>query len=502
MLRMNDEPTCHGSIAEDGRGPRLAGGRRRHARDNGRSARGASSVRRSGWTLLLVVVALLAACRAPASIERFSAGDGVTDATAASETAADGAVGATIIVVREAFDQIAGQLFREVSPNELLGPAWQAIAAEARHQGMRDDEISRYQARGDRDIEGFTRELSQYLAGPGRALDPAPLGPAAVRAMAAAVGDSHTRFLTPQQQRQQQDSADGDLSYVGIGVRLGAIGGAATIADVYPDSPADRAGLRAGDRIVGVDGQDLATISLNDVSSRVRGPEGTEVRLTVQRPEEGMLDFTVNRTRVSVPIVSSRMIDGEIGYIAISSFPRKSANMDAAREFDEQLARLVARGARGLVLDLRFNPGGDPFASVAVASNFVPDGPIFISANRAGRRTVYPAVSRPTRFSGPVAVLVNRGTASGAEVVASALSEYGAGYVIGTRTCGCLSVGMPLQLGDTSGLMVTVEQAFTGRRERSLEGVGLAPDDVVSTTSGQRDIAEARATSYLRNKLR
>jgi len=143
---------------------------------------------------------------------------------------------------------------------------------------------------------------------------------------------------------------------------------------------------------------------------------------------------------------------------------------------------------------------GDPFTSVAVASNFVPDGPIFFSVNRDGRRTTYPATSRPTLFRGPVGVLVDRGTASGAEVIASALQEYGAGYLVGTNTCGCLSVGKPMQLGDSSGLIVTVEQAFTGRLERSLEGVGLEPDQLVRTGDAA-DAQREQAQAYVRSRL-
>lgn len=398
---------------------------------------------------------------------------------------AAGAADAPLAVIRQAYREITGRLYREVAPRELLSPVWRAIGAEVRRQGIPDAHLRRHEAAGVDDFDAFAREFTGFVEETGPSLDASRLGSVAVRAMATAVGDSHTRFLTPEQADNQRRSVDGDTSYSGIGIRIDGSGGALTITEVYVNTPADRAGLRAGDQIVRVNGRD--TRELDDISAHVRGPEGTEVHLTIQRAGEGPRDVTLNRARIAIPVVVSRLLDGDVGYIRITSFPRKSGATDAARDFDEQLNRLIALGARGLVLDLRGNPGGDPFTSVAVASNFVPEGPIFISVNREGRRTTYPAASRPTVFRGPVAVLVDWGTASGAEVVASALQEYGSGYLVGTRTCGCLSVGRPLQLGDSSGLIVTVEQALTGRTERSLEGVGLEPDEVVAAAPGARN---------------
>jgi carboxyl-terminal processing protease len=404
-------------------------------------------------------------------------------------------------VVRSAYREITGNLFREVAPAELLAPAWQAVAAEARRQGFASD-VGAYAERGADDIEAFTRELQAFLAGPGATLDAARIGQAAVRGMATAVGDSHTRFLTPEQADNQRRAADGDMSYSGIGIRINQSGSALTITEVFANSPAELAGLRAGDRIVRVNGRDIGGLEITEFSAQVRGPEGTEVQLTIERAGEAPRDLVLHRARISIPLVTAQMLDDDIGYIRISSFPRRTATQDPAREFDASLARLLAQGARALVLDLRGNPGGDPFTSVAVASNFVPEGPIFISVNRDGRRTIYPAVDRPTVFRGPLAVLVDRGTASGAEVVASALQEYGVGHLIGARTCGCLSVGQPLQLPDASGLVVTVAQALTGRLERSLEGVGLEPDQFVTTRpDGRSDAQRDRAVAYLRGQL-
>jgi carboxyl-terminal processing protease len=196
------------------------------------------------------------------------------------------------------------------------------------------------------------------------------------------------------------------------------------------------------------------------------------------------------------------MLEDTIGYLKISAFPRRSFARDAAADFETALQALQAAGARALILDLRDNPGGDPFTSVDVASNFTQDGPIFVAVDRNGKRTVYPANMRRTLAGVPVVVLINGNSASGAEVVASALSEYGAAYLIGTTTCGCLSVGQPLRLDDKSEIVVTVQQALTGKLERSLEGKGLEPDEVVrSARTGEPDLQIERAVEYLQAKL-
>jgi carboxyl-terminal processing protease len=410
-------------------------------------------------------------------------------------------------VVRQAYTEISRNLYRTVAPRELLLPAWRAIGEEAARQGVGVPDLRAYQERGSDDFESFAREFTALATGPGRTLDTQRLAQAIVRAMAAAVGDSHTRYLVPELAESQRRWVDGTPdSYTGIGIRIDRLPDGIAIAEVYPNSPAERAGLRPGDRILRINGHDAASLALPDVSAQVRGPEGTEVRLTVQRAGEAAREVVVGRARITVPsapLVTSELVEAGIGYIRVRALPRQGAAVDVARDFDAHLSRLLSQGARGLILDLRDNPGGDPLTSVNITSHFVTDGPIFIAVNREGQRTVYAAVTRPTLFHGPLAVLVNRGTASGAEVIASALQEYGLGYLIGTRTCGCLSVGRPVELPDSSSLIVTVERALTGRLERSLEGVGLEPDEATrGTPAGGVDGPRQRAVQYLRDRLR
>jgi carboxyl-terminal processing protease len=196
------------------------------------------------------------------------------------------------------------------------------------------------------------------------------------------------------------------------------------------------------------------------------------------------------------------MLTDGIGYLRVSQFPRRTPTRDAAAEFESALTTLEASGARAFVLDLRGNPGGDPFTSVDIASNFVQEGPIFVAIDRNGRRTVYPANKSRKLVDAPVVVLIDGASASGAEVVASALSEYGAAYLIGQATCGCLSVGQATRLDDKSEIVVTVQQAVTGKLERSLEGKGLDPDEFIrSPRLGGTDTQLERATEYLQAQI-
>jgi carboxyl-terminal processing protease len=407
-------------------------------------------------------------------------------------------------LVGQAYRELTARLFREVQPGELLAAAWRGVRDEARRQGVLGvDQIQTHIDAGSGDVDAFVREFNLYLLGPGAGLDAGRLAQSAIRGMTAAVGDSHTRYVPPQQAQFQQR---GDGSYDGIGVVTADPrqdgGPGLMIREVYAGSPAEQAGLRVGDRIMRVNGADVASRPQAEVSGQIRGEPGTPVTLTVQDLQGALRDVTVMRARVLPPVVASRLVEANIGYLKIASFPRRSAGRDAAADFEAAMLALQAAGARALILDLRDNPGGDPFTSVDVASNFTQDGPIFVAVDRNGKRTLYPANTRRTLANVPVVVLINSASASGAEVVASALAEYGAAYLIGTTTCGCLSVGQPLRLDDRSEIVVTVQQALTGKLERSLEGKGLEPDEIVrSPRAGGADTQLERAVEYLQAKL-
>lgn len=407
-------------------------------------------------------------------------------------------------VINQAYRELTTRLFREIRPSDLLSAGWRGVRDEARRQGqVGSDQLQAFVDAGSGDIDAFTREFILFVNGPGAGLDASRLAQAAIRGMAASVGDSHTRFV-PAPQAERQDRLDG--SYTGIGVVTGAGQPEGpqglTIREVYAGSPADQAGLRPGEHIIRVNGADVTGRNQGEVSEQIRGDAGTTVNLTVLDALGQQRDVVVNRARILPPVIASKMLTDGIGYLKVSQFPRRTPTRDAAGEFEAALTTLEASGARAFVLDLRGNPGGDPFTSVDIASNFVQEGPIFVAIDRNGRRTVYPANRSRKLVEAPVVVLIDGASASGAEVVASALSEYGAAYLIGQATCGCLSVGQATRLDDKSEIVVTVQQAVTGKLERSLEGKGLDPDEFIrSPRLGGPDTQLDRATEYLQAKI-
>lgn len=466
--------------------------------------------RRSIPALLLALALLLAGCDRATSRDWSSAAENVPAAPPAGhlvtseDTGEQIGVSAAVNASRvftQAYKEISTRLFREVRTVDLLNAGWRGIRDEARRQGFVSvDGLQPFIDAGSSDIDAFTREFTHFLTGPGAGLDATKLAQAGILGMTTSVGDSHTRYLTPQQSAVRDGN---DSGYSGIGVVTRLDGGPfPLVGEVYAGSPAEQAGIRPGERIVRVNGADIAGRQQSEISSQIRGEIGTTVDLTVVGLDGEPREITVSRAKITVPVVTVRLQDDEIGYVKVAQFPRKSATVDAAADVDAGLTRLLTAGARAIILDLRGNPGGDPTTSVDIASNFTQDGPIFVSIDRNNRRQVYPANRSRQKVTVPVAVLIDGASASGAEVVASALSEYGAAWLIGTRTCGCLSVGQPLKLDDTSQIVVTVQQALTGKEERSLEGIGLDPDEYIRPSRQPgTDPALERAVEYLKSKL-
>jgi carboxyl-terminal processing protease len=263
----------------------------------------------------------------------------------------------------------------------------------------------------------------------------------------------------------------------GIGATIGLRKRRPTIMNTLPDSPARKAGLRAGDVIEKVDGKDVAGLSLEQIVQRVRGPAKTKVELTVLRAgTSGPLTFTLTRARVSVPPVSWHMLPGApIAHIALREFS------DPA---DEQLRKALEQarkqGARGLIVDVRNNPGGRAEQAVAVTSEFLkPDQIVFIEQDANGRRKDVP-VSKNGGAAGdlPVVVLIDEGTASSAEIFAGALQDYGRAKLVGTRTFGTGTVLEPFRLVDGSAVLLAVDEWLTPKGRR-IWHEGITPDVVV-----------------------
>ncbi len=292
---------------------------------------------------------------------------------------------------------------------------------------------------------------------------------AAISGMVAAIGDPNTAFYNPDAFAQFVRRTRGE-DFVGVGIVIEERAGQVVITEVFEDSPASEAGLRGGDVILAVDGAPAAGKPLDQVSQMIRGSEGTSVVLTIRRTgQEAQLAITITRRRLQQRVVSTRVLPSGVGHLRLTQFTQPSAEMVAAG-----LKSLLQEGARGIVLDMRGNPGGLLEASVNIASHFLDQGLVVILESGRGQSTRYTVRSREPKYTGPLVVLVDRGSASASEVVAGALQDAGI-KLVGTRTYGKATVQAVYRFRDGSGLRLTISRYLTPTG-RDIEGRGLTPD--------------------------
>lgn len=318
----------------------------------------------------------------------------------------------------------------------------------------------------------------------------------AIKGMVESLDDPYTVFMPPDAAQAFRDELTrGD--YVGIGITvLENPRGGVLIGTVFKDSPADRAGLQQGDLIVGVDGKDVTQEPLETVATMVRGVEGTDVTLTIQREGvEEPLQFTITRARVQIPTVEHEMKDNNIGYVHLYSFETPQA----ASDFTSAVQDLLNQGATGLVLDLRGNGGGRVDQALAIADLFLDKGVIFIERDADGSRVPHHSVDGEMAESIPLVVLIDEGSASASEIVAGAIQDRQRGVLIGETSFGKGSEQIYMDLSDGSLLRVTFANWFTPN-DRSIMGIGLTPDIEVSVPkggTGDSDPQLDRAIQYL-----
>ena len=296
----------------------------------------------------------------------------------------------------------------------------------------------------------------------------------AIRGMMEALGDTgHSIFMTPEQVESEQNSLDGDV--VGIGVVLGERDGEVIVTSVVPDSPAQCAGIRAGDAIVEVDGISTAGLAPEELAAKVRGDEGTTVNVTISRPPaDERLDFAIVREQLNVPAASWTMVPGtQIGLLRLNQFRAGSADdLKAARD------AAIAAGATSLILDLRGNPGGYVAQAVQSASLFMPEGTVYVRELADGERITVPVNADAPETDLPLVVLVDENTASSAEILSGGLQSNGRAPIIGTQTFGTGTVLLPFPLSDGSALRLAIERWLTPDEEL-IFGEGITPDEKV-----------------------
>jgi carboxyl-terminal processing protease len=318
---------------------------------------------------------------------------------------------------------------------------------------------------------------------------------AAIEGVIASTGDPYTAFLDPMQAEILRTDLQGGFEGIGATVRL-SVDGRLLVVQPLPGWPAIEAGLRAGDIVLEVDGEELLGMSLYEAISLIRGPAGTSVRLLVEREEvDDAFTIEITRARIELPSVESRMLEDNLGYVRLRDF-----GQTAGREIEKALKELDANELDGLIFDLRGNRGGYLSVAVEVTSEFVGEGPVLIERFKDGQERRYPVELGGRALDVPLVVLVDGGSASASEIAAGAIQDTGRGVLIGTTTLGKGSVQTVHDLSDGSELRVTVARWFTPN-DREIHGVGLEPDIEIELTEqdilDERDPQLDRAIEYL-----
>ena len=302
-------------------------------------------------------------------------------------------------------------------------------------------------------VEDYDKELAEELMYTG---------------LAAGVGDPYTYYLSADSLAEQMEKNSGH--FVGIGVEIYAgDDGYIVVSSVTPGGPAEAAGILAEDKITEVDGESITGKTAADVSALVKGEAGTDVALTIFRESTGeVLEKTVTRQDIQVKTVSWRMMEDNIGYIAITNFRENTYS-----QFKEALDMLEAEGLEKLVLDLRNNTGGLVKSAHEIGEELLPEGIMVYTMDKDGNRedTLCDDVYNDV----PLVVLVNGNSASAAEILAGAIQDTGRGQLIGTTTFGKGLVQRLFTLPDGSGLNVTIQKYYTPNGT-SIHGVGITPD--------------------------
>lgn len=318
----------------------------------------------------------------------------------------------------------------------------------------------------------------------------------AIKGMVNSLGDPHSIYMDAKMYKEFMIETEG--SFGGVGIVLGAKEKVLTVISTIEGTPGEKAGIKSGDEIVKIDGQDTKGLALDEAVSKIRGPEGTQVTLTIRRGQE-VKDYALTRSNIQIKTVSGKMLPDHIGYIRLSMF-NENTGSDLAKKYQE----LEKEGMKAIILDLRDNPGGLLDESVKVANKFVPKGPVVSVITRDGRRDTSTSNLEAVKY--PCVVLVNGGSASASEIVAGAIQDTGSGTLVGTKTYGKGSVQTLMRLDGGAAIKLTIAKYYTPN-DRSINGIGIEPDVKVELPEhpqpGQeiKDIQLDKAVEIVKGKI-
>jgi carboxyl-terminal processing protease len=317
----------------------------------------------------------------------------------------------------------------------------------------------------------------------------------AIEGMLESLGDDgHTRFLTPEERKQNDQSLSG--TYVGIGVQLEEENGEVVVAAPIDGSPAEKAGISSDDVLLAVDGKSVRGDEVSEVVEKVKGPEGTNVELTVRHDGERRT-YDLQRAEIDSPVASWTLIPGtDVGLVLLSSF-----SDDSAQELQNAFEEAKAAGARRFILDLRNNPGGRLDQAVEMAGYFLePESVVYVRKDASGEREEITVEGDPESTEAPLAVMVDGGSASSAEILAGALRDNDRAPVVGETTFGTGTVLSEFVLRDGSSILLGVAEWLTPNGD-FIRNTGITPDVKVSLSEGTEPLTPDDARDLSRQDI-
>ena len=316
----------------------------------------------------------------------------------------------------------------------------------------------------------------------------------AISGMVKTLDDPHSIYLDPKMYELMRSHTEG--SFGGVGIVMGFKDNKITVISVMEGTPSEAAGIKTGDEIIAVDGVPTSEIEPEEVVLHIRGEIGNDVTLKIHRAGEEDRDYVVRRATIQVHTVAGQMLpdtDG-IGYIRIASFSEHTAD-----EFKDAYRALEKDGVKGMIIDLRENPGGLVTSCVAIANMVVPKGPVVSVVQKDGRREEYESELSEEKY--PLVVLIDGNSASASEILAGALQDTGAATIVGETSYGKGSVQVILPLYDDDALKLTIAKYYTPSG-RSIDGTGIEPDvRVEPQADGAQDVQLLKAIDVMKGKL-
>ena len=314
----------------------------------------------------------------------------------------------------------------------------------------------------------------------------------AIRGMVNSLNDPYSIYMDAKMYKEFRLETEGSFS--GVGIVISVKEKQLTVVAPIEGTPGEKAGIRSGDQIVKIDGQDTKDLALDEAVGKIRGKEGTEVVLTLRRGE-ALQEYKLTRANIQIKTVAGKMLPDQIAYIRLSMF-----NEQTAGDFSKQYEALETQGMRALILDLRDNPGGLLDSSVRISGKLVPKGPVVSVVTRDGQTETHTSALPAVKY--PLVVLVNGGSASASEIVAGAVQDTGAGTLIGTKTFGKGSVQSILRLSSDTAIKLTIARYATPKM-RFINGIGITPDIVVEMPEAKdkdaRDVRLGRLSNSVKD---